>query len=160
MKHPHRAALLVALTLSLLSCAGSGRDPQGIPTSPNPVLQRATLTIGPATISAELATTPDQRERGLMFRRSVADGTGMLFVFPNDQTLSFWMKNTFVPLSIAWIGSDGVIKGIADMEAQSLAPVGSERSVRYALEVPQGWFGRAGVKVGDSVSIPAGLSAQ
>jgi len=149
------AIVLLSTSLAFWSCAGSGKDAQGIPTAPNPLLQTATFKIGGAVITAELARTADQRERGLMFRKSLEDGKGMLFVFGSDQVLSFWMKNTFVPLSIAWIGSDGVIKGIADMEAQSLDTVGSERSVRFALEVPQGWFGRAGVKIGDAAALPA-----
>ncbi|MDA8411199.1 MAG: DUF192 domain-containing protein [Treponema sp.] len=149
---------MAAMTFS--ACAGSGKDANGIPTSPNPTLPTATFAIGKATIVAELARTADQRERGLMFRKSLADGRGMLFVFDSDQVLTFWMKNTYVPLSIAWIGSDGYIKGLSDMDALSLAPVGSDRSVRYALEVPRGWFDRAGVQVGDKVALPAGLSAQ
>ena len=153
------AATVLALVL-LAGCAGSGKGADGIPTSPNPKLPTATLQVGGSTVVAEIARTSDQRERGLMFRKSIEDGKGMLFVFATDQTLSFWMKNTLVPLSIAWIGSDGIIKGLADMDAESLDPVSSERSVRYALEVPQGWFGRAGVRVGDRVSIPAGLTAE
>ncbi|HUX38272.1 MAG TPA: DUF192 domain-containing protein [Rectinemataceae bacterium] len=154
------AALLVVAALALSSCAASGKDANGIPSSPNPTLPSMRLQIGGATIVAELARTEDQRERGLMFRKTVEDGHGMLFFFDTDQVLSFWMKNTFVPLSIAWIGSDGVIKGISDMAAQSLDPVSSERSVRYALEAPLGWFQRAGVKVGDTVVIPLGLVPQ
>ena len=152
-------ASIVVAAMSFSACAGSGKDANGIPTSPNPALPTATLTIGKATIVAELARTADQRERGLMFRKSLADGRGMLFVFESDQVLTFWMKNTYVPLSIAWIGSDGLVKGLSDMDALSLAPVGSDRSVRYALEVPRGWFGRAGVQVGDQVALPPGLSA-
>lgn len=152
-------ALLAVATMAMSACAGSGKDANGIPTSPNPTLKTATFKIGPASITAELALTADQRERGLMFRKSLADGKGMLFVFNDDQVLTFWMKNTYVPLSIAWIGSDGIVKGLADMDALSLAPVGSDRSVRYALEVPRGWFDRAGVKVGDKVELPAGLAA-
>jgi hypothetical protein len=152
-------ASIVVATMTLSACAGSGKDANGIPTSPNPVLATATFKVGSASIVAELARTADQRERGLMFRKSLSDGKGMLFVFDSDQVLTFWMKNTFVALSIAWIGSDGVIKGLSDMDALSLAPVGSDRSVRYALEVPRGWFERAGVRVGDKVELPAGLSA-
>ena len=89
-----------------------------------------------------------------MFRKTLAEGEGMLFLFDTDQMLDFWMKNTSLSLSIAWIGSDGVIKGISDLVPFSLASVSSERSVRYALEAPQGWFGRAGVKVGDQLELP------
>jgi len=104
---------------------------------------------GSVTVMAELALTPAQREQGLMYRKELKDGEGMLFVFQNDQVLSFWMKNTLVPLSIAYISHDGRILEIYDMQPQNLDPVRSSRSVRYALEVPQGWFSRAGLGPGD-----------
>jgi uncharacterized membrane protein (UPF0127 family) len=104
---------------------------------------------------AEVARTDGQRQRGLMFRKEVKDGEGMLFVFERDQILSFWMKNTFVPLSIAYISRDGVILEIRDLEPENLRPVVSSRSCRYALEVPRGWFNRAGLGPGDRlVSFP------
>jgi uncharacterized membrane protein (UPF0127 family) len=78
----------------------------------------------------------------------------MLFVFQSDQLLSFWMKNTLVPLSIAYISHDGRILEIYDMQPGDLNPVSSSRSVRYALEVPQGWFNRSGLGVGDRLEIP------
>jgi uncharacterized membrane protein (UPF0127 family) len=86
-----------------------------------------------------------------MEREEIPDGTGMLFVFDRDQILSFWMKNTPHPLSIAYIDSRGKIRNIYDMTPFSLASVVSTVSVRYALEVPQGWFEKVGVKVGDTV---------
>ena len=107
----------------------------------------------PVTIQAELARTGTQRNRGLMNRRNLKDGRGMLFVFDRDQILSFWMKNTLIPLSIAFIASDGRILEIRDMEPLDLTAVSSSRSARYALEVPQGWFGRAGIRIGDVIRI-------
>jgi len=104
-------------------------------------------------VKAEIAVTDAQREQGLMYRKKLKDGEGMLFVFQNDQILSFWMKNTLVPLSIAYIAYDGRILEIYDMQPGNLDPVRSSRSVRYALEVPQGWFGRAGLGVGDKLEI-------
>ena len=104
---------------------------------------------GRVTIIAEIAGTPTQREQGLMYRKELKDGYGMLFVFDRDEILSFWMKNTLVPLSIAFIAYDGRIVEIRDMQPGDLNSVRSSRSVRYALEVPQGWFGRVGVKAGD-----------
>jgi uncharacterized protein len=108
---------------------------------------------GSVTLTAELALTPAQREQGLMYRKELKDGEGMLFVFQIDQVLSFWMKNTFVPLSIAYISHDGRILEIYDMQPQNLDPVHSSRSVRYALEVPQGWFSRVGLAPGDRLNI-------
>lgn len=138
-------AFFASWALVLTACAA----PKG-----NPALRTERLAVGPAEIVAEIARTPGERELGLMFRKDLPDGRGMLFVFESDERLSFWMKNTFVPLSIAYIASDGTIREILDMEPRSLAPVPSQHSVRYALEVPRGWFGRAGVRVGDPVTIP------
>jgi len=108
---------------------------------------------GRVALMAEIAISPSQREQGLMYRRELKDGEGMLFVFQNDQVLSFWMKNTLVPLSVAYILYDGRILEIYDMQPGNLDPVRSSRSVRYALEVPQGWFARAGLGAGDKVEI-------
>jgi uncharacterized membrane protein (UPF0127 family) len=104
-------------------------------------------------VKAEIASTDEERGQGLMFRKNLADGEGMLFVYERDQVLSFWMKNTLIPLSIAFIASDGKIIGIRDMYPHDESSVISNRSVRYALEVPQGWFLRAGVHNGDIVNI-------
>ena len=104
-------------------------------------------------IKVEIAVTEEERSKGLMHREKLNDGEGMLFVFERDQQLSFWMKNTLIPLSIAFITSDGRITEIKDMQPHDLTSVQSSRSVRYALEVPQGWFGRAGINPGDTVKI-------
>ena len=111
--------------------------------------EKQELSIGGHSIIAEIARTEAQQQQGLMYRKELKDGEGMLFVHERDQMLSFWMKNTFVPLSIAFIAQDGRILEIYDMEPESLASVRSSRSARYALEVPQGWFGRAGIGIGD-----------
>ncbi|WP_340138428.1 DUF192 domain-containing protein [Treponema zioleckii] len=104
-------------------------------------------------VNAEIADTYETRQHGFMERKSIPDGTGMIFVFDRDQILSFWMKNTPTPLSIAYIDYTGKIRNIFDMTPFSLSSVVSTVSVRYALEVPQGWFERAGVKIGDVVSL-------
>ncbi len=87
-----------------------------------------------------------------MERKNIPDGTGMLFIFDRDQILSFWMKNTPHPLSIAYLDSHGKIRNIYDMTPFSLTPIKSTVSVRYALEVPQGWFRENNINVGDIVS--------
>lgn len=110
---------------------------------------------GRVSIKTEIARTDEERSIGLMYRKQLADGQGMLFVFDRDDMLSFWMKNTLIPLSIAFISSDGRIVEIKDMVPGSLDPVRASRSVRYALEVPQGWFVRAGIAVGDRL-LPEG----
>lgn len=105
------------------------------------------------TVQAEMAVEEEERNYGFMNRKKIPDGTGMLFVFEKDQILSFWMKNTPSPLSIAYLDSEGVIKNIYDMKPYSLEPIVSTVSCRYALEVPQGWYSRAGIRVGDKVMV-------
>jgi len=105
-------------------------------------------------LKVEVADDPYERARGLMYRHHLPEDRGMLFIFPYPQRLSFWMKNTYVPLSIAYVGSDWVIKEIYDMEPLDEKPVVSRHAVQYALEVNRGWFRRHGVKVGDTVRFP------
>ncbi len=135
--------------LPLASCA----EKKAITDSPNPKLPISRIRVGSAQVLAEVARTEVERERGLMFRKSLDDGEGMLFVFDKDEQLAFWMKNTIIPLSLAYIAYDGTIRQIVDLEPRSLATVQAERSVRYALEVPRGWFDRAGVRVGDKADL-------
>ena len=146
LRHPTKLLLLLVFSLaSLFSCTALEK------------FEKRELVIEgkerKVTIKAEIATTQAQHEQGLMYRKSLKDGEGMLFVFQSDQILSFWMKNTLVPLSVAYISYDGRILEIYDMQPGNLDPVRSSRSVRYALEVPQGWFGRAGLGVGDRLEI-------
>jgi uncharacterized membrane protein (UPF0127 family) len=101
------------------------------------------------TLQAEVARSDEEKQQGLMHRKSLADGWGMLFVFDRDQIMSFWMKNTLIPLSIAYIKSDGSILEIWDMRPLDESPIRSSRGVRYALEAPQGWFERMGIGAGD-----------
>lgn len=105
----------------------------------------------PLYVDAELAVKEEERNYGFMNRKNIPDGTGMLFVFEKDQVLHFWMKNTPHPLSIAYIDSTGIISDILDMTPFSETSISSSRSVRYALEVPQGWFRKNGIKAGDRV---------
>lgn len=104
-------------------------------------------------VKAEIARTDEQRSYGFMNRKKIPDGTGMIFVFEYDQILSFWMKNTPTPLSIAYIDSSGKIRSIFDMKPYSLESVKSTTSARYALEVPQGWFTANGIKNGDKIDL-------
>ncbi|TVQ24817.1 MAG: DUF192 domain-containing protein [Spirochaetaceae bacterium] len=112
------------------------------------------MLVGDTEFQVEIADTDDSRRLGLMHRESLPEGQGMLFVFEQDQRLSFWMKNTHIPLSIAYISSDGIIREIHDMTPLSLDAIRSSRSVRYALEVNQGAFEAAGIEPGDRVVLP------
>jgi uncharacterized protein len=143
--------IAAALLVSLSSCASK----KEVADSPNPKLPTATIRVGSVAVLAEVARSETERERGLMFRKGLEEGKGMIFVFDRDDQLAFWMKNTLIPLSLAYISSDGAIRQIVDLEPRSLAPVKSERSVRYALEMPRGWFERAGVRVGDTIDLGA-----
>jgi len=105
-------------------------------------------------VNAEIAEKAEDRNHGFMERKNIPDGTGMLFVFEKDQILSFWMKNTPHPLSIAYIDSKGKIRNIYDMTPYSLSSIISTVSVRYALEVPQGWYKKNGITEGDTVILP------
>lgn len=113
--------------------------------------QEITIKTGSGNIGilAEIAKTDAQRQQGYMFRKEIREGEGMLFIFEHDQFLSFWMKNTLVPLSIAYIAHNGVIIEIFDMEPGNLEPVFSSFPARYALEVPLNWFNQAGIKPWD-----------
>jgi len=129
----------------LVSCSGQRLPVQEI------IIERDGQTI--TSVKAEIARTEEERGMGLMHRKNLKDGEGMLFVYDSDDILSFWMKNTLVPLSIAFITSEGRIIEIKDMYPGDLKNVTSSRSARFALEAPQGWFARAGVQTGDMAGI-------
>ena len=112
------------------------------------------LTIKGKTIKVEVARTGKEQERGLMFRERMGKDEGMLFVYEREERLSFWMKNTRLPLSIAFMDKGGRIVDIQDMEPFSLETHTSAHPARYALEMNRGWFAREGIKVGDLVKIP------
>jgi uncharacterized membrane protein (UPF0127 family) len=122
-------------------------------TPPQPPLPAIVLKMGNTAVKAEVADEPHERMTGMMGRTEMADGEGMLFVFPAPQALSFWMRDTLVPLSVAYINADGVIREIHDLKPLDERPAFSSfRDLQYALEVPQGWFGRNGIKSGDRIT--------
>jgi len=116
------------------------------------------LDVGGHALTAEIAIRPEQLERGLMFRRMLPENRGMLFVFAAPKILHFWMKNTYLPLSIAFINADGVIIEIADMKPQTTVIHSSRAPAKFALEVNRGWFRRHGVAAGATVGGLAGLT--
>ncbi|HQR56792.1 MAG TPA: DUF192 domain-containing protein [Burkholderiaceae bacterium] len=128
-------------SLALASSVGAQSGPQ-------PTLPTTRLTAGMHIITAELATTPQSRTIGMMFREKTAPNHGMLFVFEYKAQQCFWMRNTPLPLSIAFIEDDGTILQINDMAPKSEALHCSQRPVRFALEMEQGWFARKGLAVG------------
>jgi uncharacterized repeat protein (TIGR04076 family) len=119
---------------------------------PQTQLNRVTLTAGMFQITAQIAQTAEQRAIGLMFRKEMPHQEGMLFIFDRPDTQCFWMKNTLIPLTAAFISEDGTIVNLVDMEPQSLQSHCSERPVRFVLEMNQGWFSKKGMKAGTKLS--------
>ncbi len=171
--------LILALTASLFAMLGGcGLAPASAPATaaaPASVTFAPAATVVPATavpragcqdipyvdfavdgaprMTIELARTDAERARGLMGRESMPENHGMLFVYLNPSRARFWMKDTLIPLSIAFISSERTIIAIEDMEAQSLDTHGAPSPYLYALEANQGWFARYRVEVGQRVEI-------
>ena len=145
MKRKIAIASLILFAIPLLSCNTKKLDKTTIT-----IVKNDSTTTD---VEVEIADTLETRNYGFMNRKTIPDGTGMIFVFDRDQILSFWMKDTPHPLSIAYIDSKGTIRDIFDMTPFSLSPIISTVSVRYALEVPQGWFKTNNIKVGDKLTI-------
>ena len=158
-KYPYLLSSILFLAV-LSSCLG-GESRPGRTAEPggNEKFEKKEIIIegrgGDISLAVEIAKTVSQQQQGLMYRKSLKDGEGMIFVYEKDEVLSFWMKNTLIPLSIAFFSWDGKLLEIYNMEPGNLDPVRSSRSVRYALEVPQGWFGRVGLAPGDKLDIRA-----
>jgi uncharacterized protein len=135
LRHLGAAALLL-----LAAAAGAQNAPQR--------LQSIPLQAGMHVIKAEVARTDSERATGLMHRREMPQHEGMLFVFEQPNVQCFWMKNTLLPLSVAYLADDGTVVNIADMQPLSLDSHCSAKPVRYALEMNQGWFAKRGIKPG------------
>ncbi len=151
-----RFALTVATAVVLASAAACGGGDGGLPT--------ATIVVSDgegarAELTVELARTGEERSRGLMFRESLPEDRGMLFAFAEDTRSGFWMKDTSIALSIAFVTEDGTILDIQEMEPLSTEPHQPPGPYRYALEVNEGWFGRHGFGPGDRLEIPEGVEA-
>ncbi len=128
--------LLLALILSFVCLSARAEMPQ------------MELKIGKHVLTAEVASTDPHRMQGLMHRRMLPENRGMLFVFPNIAHHGMWMKNTFIPLSVAFIDNNGVIINIEDMQPHTLDAHNAKQPVRYALEMNLGWFRKRGIGPG------------
>jgi uncharacterized protein len=135
-------AALFGLLFSLSAC--SQDLPQKLPS--------ITLNAGMHIIQAELAQTPDQRSIGLMFRKTMGTNEGMLFAFEQPATQCFWMKNTLLPLDIAFVSADGTVVNIDAMKPQTLESHCSTKPVPFVLEMNLGWFAKRGIKTGSKLS--------
>jgi uncharacterized membrane protein (UPF0127 family) len=114
------------------------------------------VIFGTDTVKAEVARTPEQREKGLMYRDELEEGRGMLFVFPDLQVRSFWMENTLIPLDIAYLDENLAIVDIQAMEPLTTDLHPSARPAMFALEVPMGWYGEMGIAVGAQARVVFG----
>ncbi len=144
----------VALRVVAMMLVASGAALAQAPTRELPQLDlpRIQLSAGMHLIDAQMAQTPEQRQIGLMHRRAMPVTEGMLFVFEQPATQCFWMKNTLLPLTAAFVADDGRVVNLVDMQPQSLASHCSAEPVRFVLEMNQGWFAKRGVKVGSRLS--------
>ena len=167
---------LLFLALLTLACSSCESRPDNSPTPPKPpettqqptppppsdspaTLAKVTLHIGNASLTTELAATQAQEEYGLMNRTKLGDNDGMIFILPRVQTAEFWMKNTLIPLSIAYIDKDGLILEIHDMQpadpnvpdANLPRTKSDSDQVAYALETNLHWFAINGIKPGDKI---------
>ena len=141
---------LAGLALVLAHTLGDviGAPPARAQNQAQPQLPTVTLTAGIHRVRAEVADSFDTRMRGLMFRDRLGPNEGMLFVFQDRSEQCFWMKNTTLPLSIAFIDDDGTIVNIADMKPLDERSHCSAKPVRFTLEMEQGWFAKRGIKAG------------
>ena len=128
-----------------------------IPTEAQPRLQTIKLWIGAQEMVAEMALTEQQEQTGMMFRTNMAPNDGMLFIFPQPLKAAFWMKNTVLPLSAAYIGPDGTILEIHDLKPQDTNTVfAATDNIQYVLETPQGWFEHNHIGVNTVISTERG----
>ncbi|MBL9215482.1 MAG: DUF192 domain-containing protein [Opitutaceae bacterium] len=144
---------LALLLLALLAACGGGDAPEAGPKSAEDYFP---LRLGDRQIRVQVAALPPELQRGLMFRSSLGADDGMLFVFTAPQQLGFFMRNTTVPLDIGYFDAEGVLREIYPMHPLDERAVRSRgRNLKFALEMNQGWFGRAGVKPGARLDLPA-----
>jgi len=143
MKH-FVPTLLVALLL--------GYTTAGAQDVPQTQLQRITLSIGIYQIDTQVAVTSEEHATGLMYRKDMPQHEGMLFVFESPSRLCFWMKNTLIPLTAAFIADDGAIVNLEDMKPQTQDSHCAAKPVGYVLEMNKGWFAKKGFKAGSKLS--------
>jgi len=138
--------LLAALQTTALATAAQD--------TPQMHLERIQLTSGMHRIDAQVAATPEQRQTGLMFRKDMPQHEGMIFIFEQASKQCFWMKNTLIPLSAAFIADDGTIVNIEEMKPLVLDGHCSTQPVRYVLEMNKAWFSKKGLKAGSKLQGP------
>ena len=138
-------AALSTVLLPNLACAQQG---------PQLNLQRVKLNAGMHVIEAQVALSPQERQTGLMLRKDMPQHEGMLFVFEQASEQCFWMKNTLLPLTAAFVADDGTIVNTADMKPETTNSHCSAKPVRFVLEMNKGWFAKKGIQPGSKLSGP------
>lgn len=156
---PIKSALLLTL-LALLTPLGASLTASPAQAQVQNRLPVAELTAGMHVIKAEVAARDQDREQGLMFRQQMGSNEGMLFIFDQPQKVCMWMKNTLLPLSVAFVDAQGRILNIEDMKPQTLDSHCSKSPARYALEMNVGWFRQKNIKPGSSLGGLPGVSAR
>jgi uncharacterized protein len=141
-------ALTTAVLLGLSMPCQAQQDQPG---EPQMTLQRIKIAAGMHQIDTQVAATPEQRQTGLMWRKSMPMHEGMLFIFEQPSQQCFWMKNTLIPLTAAFVADDGTIVNLEDMKPQTTEPHCSVKPVRYVLEMNKGWFAKKGIKAGSKL---------
>jgi uncharacterized protein len=136
----HALTALVLSGMALLAHAQSGQPQMDLP--------RVELQIGMHRIDTQIAAQPEERSTGLMFRKDMPQHEGMIFIFEQPTVQCFWMKNTLLPLTAAFVDDSGTIVNLADMKPQTTDSHCSQKPVRFVLEMNQGWFARKGIKAG------------
>ena len=144
MKHPFRIGFRNFLCSAFLATSLLVQADE----APQMKLERVQLSAGMHRVDAQVANTPDQRQTGLMFRKDMPQHEGMIFIFEQPAKQCFWMKNTLLPLSAAFVSDDGTIVNIEDMKPLALDAHCSVQPVRYVLEMNKGWFSKKGIKAG------------
>ena len=140
------------IVLALIGLFSLLTSPVYAQTGPQLNLQRIKISAGMHLIDAQVAGTPEQRATGLMLRKEMPISEGMLFVFERPESQCFWMKNTLLPLTAAFVADDGTIVNLADMKPQTTDAHCSDKPVRFVLEMNQGWFEKRGIKAGAKLS--------
>lgn len=147
-----RACALVVLPLLLAACGGSEEKN----TAPKSIEDRFAIKVGGRTVQVQIAASAEEQQKGLMFRKSMGEDEGMLFVFTNPQQHGFWMRNTTLPLDIGYFEPSGELKEIYPLHPLDERPVASRsRNIQFALEMNQGWFKRHEVKPGAKLDLKA-----
>lgn len=146
---PYLPSFLFRGVLAAACLAGGTAGAQD---GPQTNLPRVKIGAGMHLIETQVALTPEQRQIGLMNRKEMPQGEGMLFVFEQPSTQCFWMKNTLLPLTAAFVEDDGTIANLVDMAPQTLDSHCSAKPVRYVLEMNQGWFAKKGIKAGSKLT--------